>query len=303
MGIFSKPKPPKPINVQQVGGQQQTANLSTANTAGALNRPASVTNQYGNQQTWQNTGTAENPNWVGNTTLGQTGQEFQTGFSGLGAEGIRQSQYMLGNRPDMSGMEAFNKGNQLFSEINDPMFARRREAERNRLANMGHDPRNSSDPNSAYSVAMGDVDDAESRARRDFALSFQPEMASQAQTDWGNRIAQMQSLSSPGTQYGMNAVNNTGGFAQAQPINLNPVDYVGLNNANQAQQQAAFAQKNAAYQAALGGAAGIAGAALGGPMGGALAGKMFGGQPLQGNGFGTNVYTGGIYGTGGGSTF
>ena len=281
MGIFSKPKPPKPIDVNASIGKIGTQATSDAFKQAAFNK-TNQTNQFGNTSNYSQTGTDAqgNPIFAQQTQLGGTGQGFAGGFSGLGMDALGKMQDKLNNPmdPAQAGMQAFGHANDLWSSINEPRLQRQTDATENKLRNQGFDP-----SSQGFRDAMSDLSLQQDQGRNAFQLNAQNQMYQQAADTQKLGDAELSQFGSPGVNFGNNVLNS--GFQSVPGINVGNVDTQGLINSNQQQQMELFKQKKAQQNAMYTGLATIAGGALGGPIGGAMAGKMFGGgsvDPISG---------------------
>ena len=102
MGLFKKPKMPAAPSAQQL----QQANTQSAFQQAAFNRP-NQSDQFGNTLNWAQTGTDAqgNPIFSANQQLGQTGQQYATGLTGLGQQYFDK----VGQGADLSSTDVFNQ--------------------------------------------------------------------------------------------------------------------------------------------------------------------------------------------------
>jgi len=269
----SKPKAPAPINVQQVAGEQKTQNTANLGQQQAYNRPDQQ-NQFGSTLQWRQTGTDANgnPTFEQTQSLGGTGQQFASGFSGLGQKYIDAANA----RPeDLNSTGAFDRAQQLWESTNAPILQRQQDALDTKLKNQGFTA-----DSEGYKNAMGDLAKQQGDTRNSAELSWQNSIFNQGLQ---NRAEQLGELN-PGVNYGNQAI--TGGFQGTNNLGVPNVDLTSLYNAQQQQAQQNYQNQLQSYNGMLGGIAGlggtIIGSALGGPIGASLGGSL--GSSLGGGG-------------------
>jgi hypothetical protein len=274
MGLFKKPKMPTAPSAQQL----QQANTQSAFQTAAFNRP-NQSDQFGNTLNWQQTGTDAqgNPIFNANQQLGQAGQQYATGLTGLGQ---KYMDLAGGYDPSNFSMDAFNKAQKFYDEANDPYVSMQRNSLENRLKNQGLD-----ENSEAYKNAQLASEDQIARNRNAFTASAQNQFFGQDLQG----TQQQQSLLNPGVQFGNSVLNPS--YAQVPGVNLaNNAELMQTSYGNQLN---AYNQQMQQRNAMFGGLAGLggtlAGTVLGGPIGGAIGGKLFGGGSggTTGGGFGT----------------
>jgi len=249
----SKPKAPAPINVQQVAGEQKAQNTANLGQQQAYNRPDQQ-NQFGSTLQWRQTGTDANgnPTFEQTQNLGGAGQQFASGFSGLGQQYIDAAS----NRPDnLSSTGAFDQANSLWHSINDPNIQRQSDQLDTKLKNQGFTA-----DSEGYKNAMRDLGDQQARDANQFQLSAQNQIFGQGLQ---NRQEQLSELN-PGVNYGNQAI--TGGFQGTNNLGVPNVDLTQLYNQNQQQQQQNYQNQLQSYNGMLGGIAGLGGTVLGGAL-------------------------------------
>lgn len=268
--FFSKPKAPAPLNVEAVTEQANKQNTANAFQQAAFNRP-NQTNQYGSTLSYKQTGTDAqgNPIFSQQQKLGAEGQKFAGGFSELGQQYIDAAGEFQGNRPDMSSSAAFDKADQFWQQTEEPRLAAQREAERTRLVNMGHDPRNE-----AFKGGMDEVARQQGDQRARFLNTAQNQFFGQGLADRNQQMSELGVLQ-PGVQYGGQSI--TGGFANVPNVNVANVDVAGLSQQNQNDQWKKYQSDMQGYNGMLGGLASIGGTILGGPIGSSIGSYLFGG--------------------------
>jgi hypothetical protein len=258
MGLFKKPKAPTAPSAQQL----QQANTQSAFQQAAFNRP-NQSDQFGNTLNWQQTGTDAqgNPVFNANQQLGQTGQQYATGLTGLG-----QKYFDTVNQgADLSSTDAFNQAQGFWSANAEPRFEQQRAASENRLRNQGLDP-----TSEAYKSAMNDQALQQNEARNQFMTSAQGQFFDQGQRD---RTRQLNELA-PGMDFGNSVLNPS--YINAPNVNVgNTADLMQQGYNNQYQQ---YQDQMGQYNSMLGGLAGLGGTAagfmLGGPMGASIGGQL-----------------------------
>jgi hypothetical protein len=207
-----------------------------------------------------------NPIFNANQGLGQTGQQFAGGFSGLGQKYIDQA----GAAPESSSA-ALDRAYDAATAFSAPRQARQSEAMNTRLVNQGLDP-----SSEAYRNRMRDVAENQSSANNTLAAGLQGQIFQQGLQGRQQQMSELQ----PGVQFGASTVNPS--LVNAPGVNVNNVDIAGLNQSNQAGQWQNYNAQLAQRNAMLGGLAGIGGSILAAPMtgggsvGGMLTRRMFG---------------------------
>ena len=265
----SKPKtvtPPDP-------GVQTAANKSQADLGAAYNR-VNQTGPFGQSINYQQTGTDANGNPIfsANESLGDLGNQYATGLTGLG-----QQYFDLASNYDPSSfpMDAFNKAQGFYDEANAPYEAQTRDQLYSKLRNQGLDP-----SSEAFKNATMASEDQIARNRNAFTGDAQNQFFSQGLQG----IGQQASLYNPGVQFGNTALASPNINIPQVNTGITPDVYGTQMQANIANTNA----KNSATQGMWGGLAGLggtlAGSILGGPIGGYLGSSLFGGS---GGGFGS----------------
>lgn len=285
----SKPKAPKPIDVKQVAGEQSQQNTQNAQQNAAYNRP-NQTNQFGSTSQWRQTGTDANgnPTFEHSQQLGAEGQQFASGFSGLGQQYINQAGNFVGNRPDMSSTAAFDQADQFWRQREEPRLQQQQDALDNQLANKGF-----AAGSEGYTRAKDDLARQQGDQRAGFLSSAQSQFFNQGLADRNQEASEL-SLLNPGVNYGNQAINS--GFSNVPGVNVSNVDMTNLYAQRQNQLNQNYQSDLASYNGMLGGIAGLGGtvlgAAVGGPMGAQLGASMFGGgMPKVGSSYNPNWNT------------
>jgi hypothetical protein len=284
MGLFKKPTAPAPMNVGAVTQQAGAQNTDNAQEQAAFNRP-NQTNQHDGSLEWETAGTDANGNPIFRQTqrLGAVGQQFAGGFADLGQQYINSASAFQGNRPDMSPDAAMQKANEFWDSYEQPLQDRQTEANRTRLANMGHDASNASDPNSAYAADMSQLARQQAEAKARFSMNNVGQFQNMMLADRNQEMGELNTLQ-PGVQYGGQTI--TGGFANVPGVNVANVDVAGLNQQNQNDLWKKYQSDMQGYNAGIGGLASIGGTILGGPIGGYLAKNYLPGSSGSGGGSG-----------------
>jgi hypothetical protein len=247
MGIFKKPKMPAAPSQQQL----QQANTQSAFQQAAFNRP-NQSDQFGNTLNWNQTGTDAqgNPIFSANQQLGQTGQQYASGLTGLG-----QKYFDTVNQgADLSSTDAFNQAQGFWSANAEPRFEQQRASAENRLRNQGLDP-----TSEAYKSAMNDQALQQNEARNQFMTTAQGQFFNQGQTDRARQLSELQ----PGVNFGNMALNPS--YAQVPGVGLE--NNASLMQTTYGNQLNAYNEQQRQRNAMLGGLAGL---------GGTLAGTVLG---------------------------
>lgn len=272
----SKPKAPAPINVQEVAGAQNTQNTQNAQQQAAYNRP-NQTNQFGSQSQWRQTGTDANgnPTFEQSQTLGGEGQQFASGFSGLGQQYIQGAGQLMANNPDFSSSDAYDRALSFAQPALQKRYDRQRELADTKLKNQGF-----SATDEGYTSAMGELAEQQDAGENALVSGIQGQLFNQGIQGDQQNVNRLQQLGQTGANYGNQAINS--GFANVPGVNVQNVDLTSLYNQQQQQLQQNYQNELNSYNGMLGGIAGlggtIAGAALGGPFGASLGGSLFGGS-------------------------
>ena len=260
--LFRQPKPPAPLDVGSVSQQARTQNTGNAFQQAAFNR-VNQSDPFGNRLDYQQTGTDAqgNPIFSANQTLGQMGQDYASGLSGLGQKYFDA----VDNRPDLSSNAAFDRAYGYASANMEPRLQRAEDAARNRLANQGFDPQSE-----AYRSQMADVALQANEARNNLVTGLQGQMFNQGLQ---NRAQQMNEYQ-PGMQFGNKVL--TPEYVNPQGVNVANVDVPGLSNLAKNQEFQNYNAQMQNHSAMLGGLAKIAGSVLMAPMTGgtSLAGAI-----------------------------
>ena len=264
MGIFSKPKPPKPIDVGNVAG-----------TTVAYNR-IGQTDPFGNSLAYRQTGTDAqgNPTFDAVQKLGDIGEFYKGGLAGLGSQYFNLANNYLNNPDQLSSNAAFDKAYQFADANLEPRFEQTRAATENRLRNQGLDPTSES-----YRTGMNDLALQQNEARNNLVTGLQGQMFNQGLSGLGA----LTGLANPGMQFGNVAMG-------PQYVTPPQVDIAGLTELQQKQLQSNYDAKMKGVLGGLGGLGSvvgtIGGAILGGPIGASIGGSLFGGGPMGGIGGG-----------------
>jgi hypothetical protein len=255
--------------VGKVAGEQSAQNTANLQTQQAYNRP-DQTNQFGSQSQWRQTGTdaSGNPTFEQSTSLGQEGQQFASGFSGLGQQYIDQAGQFVGNRPDMSSSAAFDQADQFWRQREEPRLQQQQDALDNQLANKGF-----AAGSEGYTRAKDDLARQQGDQRAGFLNSAQNQFFNQGLADRNQQAGEF-GLLNPGVNYGNQAINS--GFSSVPGVNVQNVDLTQLYNQNQQQQQQNYQNELASYNGMLGGVAGLGGTILGGALGSPWLGTALG---------------------------
>lgn len=268
----SKPKQPSPLDVDKVAGAQNAQNTQNIQQQAAYNRP-NQTDALGNSLNYTQTGTDANgnPTFAVNQSLGQTGQDYAAGLSGLGQQYFQGANAMLGSRPDMSSNAAFDRAYGVASANLEPRFARASDAMETKLKNQGLDP-----GSEAYKNASNDLALQQNEARNNLVTQLQGQLFNQGLADRNQQVGELSSLTSPGVQFANKAL--TPAFANTPGINVPNVDLTALYNQQKAQEYQNYNAQMQQYGGMMGGLAGLggtlAGAMIGGPMGAQIGGQL-----------------------------
>jgi hypothetical protein len=195
--------------------------------------------------------------------LGQTGQQFAGGFSGLGQAYFDRA----GNRPDMGSGAALNSAYDAATSFSAPRQAREMANLETQLSNQGF-----SRGSEAWNNAARDMTERQSASNNTLMAGLQNQMFQQGLADRQQSMAEVQ----PGLAFGMSTMNPN--LVNAPQVNTGgPVDYAGLNMANYQQQQNAYNQQVQQRNAMLGGFSSIGGSLLSAPIGGGMSvgGSLF----------------------------
>lgn len=246
---MNKPKAPAAPTQQQLS----QANKDSAFQQAAFNRP-NQQDQYGNTLNWSQTGTDAqgNPVFSANQQLGQTGQQYATGLTGLGQQYFDK----VNQGADLSSTDAFNQASGFWAANAEPRFEQQRAAAENRLRNQGLDP-----TSEAYKSAMNDQALQQNEARNQFMTSAQGQFFNQGLQGRQQELSEL----NPGIEFGNMALNPN--YVNAPGVNVaNNADLMQQSYNNQYQQ---YQDKQNQYGGMLGGLAGLGGTFLG-PIGSAL---------------------------------
>ncbi len=273
---MKKPKAPAPIDVGKVAGEQSAQNTQNAQQNAAYNRP-NQTNQFGSSLEWETAGTDANGNPIfrQNQNLGAEGQQFASGFSGLGQQYIQGAGRLMAENPDFSSNAAFDRAYDTASSNLEPRLQRAETQLDTKLKNQGF-----SESDQGYKDAIADLRLSNDSARNDLTTKLQGQLFNQGlQADQQN-VGRLQQLGQAGANYGNQAINS--GFANVPGVNVSNVDMTNLYAQRQNQLNQNYQNELNSYNGMMGGLAGlggtIAGAALGGPMGAQLGASLFGGM-------------------------
>jgi hypothetical protein len=275
--LFSSPKPPAPLDIGKTTQQANTQNTFNANQQVAYNR-LNQTDALGNSLSYNQTGTDANgnPTYSAQQSLGETGQQYAQGLSGLGQQYMQRAGQGVENSSD-----ALNRAYGMATSFSAPRMERERAQMQTQLTNQGLDP-----SSEAYRNRMMDVSEQQSNAQNTLAAQLQGQMFNQGLQ---GRQQSMNELN-PGMQFANQALG--GNYVNAPNVNVGNVDVAGLAQSNQQDQWKAYQAKLQQQQAGLGGLASIGGMLLA-PMTGGLSMGAMGGL---GGLFGGNK--GGLFGGG-----
>jgi hypothetical protein len=266
--LFSSPKPPKPIDVQQTAQQTATQNKKDAYMGASFNR-LNQTDQYGNQLNYEQTGKDERGNPIFNVSqqLGQTGQQFAGGLGGLGQQYFSGAQGLLGNPADYTNAGTEARIDELGRRRLDPRFEREGAALHTQLVNRGLDP-----TSEAYTAQMEQFGQTKNDAYNQLALQGRSQAFDEALRGRSAQIEELQGLTAPGLKYGMNTISPN--LINAPGVNTGNVDIMGLTKMRTDQQNANYQAEVAQKNAMMGGLASIGGSLAMAPVTGG--GSLFG---------------------------
>lgn len=247
--LFSTPKQPQAMNPGAVGAQQQGENTRSAYQQAAFNR-VNQTDALGNSLSYNQTGTDANGNPIfsANQTLGATGQQAVGGLSGMAGQYFDRA----GNVGNLGSGEALDRSYEFASANLEPRFERAGNAMESKLRNQGLDP-----TSEAYKSATNDLALQQNEARNNLVTNLQGQMFSQGLQQRQQGMQELQ----PGVQFAQGAT--TPNYASVPGVDVNPVDYAGLNNAAFGQQSNVYNQQMQQRNAMLGGLASIGGTVAG----------------------------------------
>jgi hypothetical protein len=262
--LFSSPKPPDPLDVAKTAEQAHGANMASAAAGASYNR-VNQTDAMGNSLNYTRTGTNPDgtPMYSAQQSLGETGQQYAQGLSGLGQQYMQRAGQGIENSND-----TLNRAYGMATSFSAPRMERERAQMQTQLTNQGLDP-----SSEAYRNRMMDVSEQQSNAQNTLAAQLQGQMFNQG---LAGRQQSMSELN-PGMQFANQALQ--GNYVNAPGVNVGNVDVAGLAQSSQQDQWKAYQAKAAQQQAAMGGLASIGGMLLA-PMPGGLSlgmGSMFGG--------------------------
>jgi hypothetical protein len=266
--LFRTPKPPAPLDIAKTTEQANTQNLANANQQVSFNR-VNQTDAMGNTLNYTRTGTNPDgtPMYSAQQSLGETGQQYAQGLSGLGQQYMQRAGQGVENSSD-----ALNRAYGMATSFSAPRMERERAQMQTQLTNQGLDP-----SSEAYRNRMMDVSEQQSNAQNTLAAQLQGQMFNQGLQ---GRQQSMNELN-PGMQFANQALSP--GYVNAPNVNVGNVDVGGLAAANQAGQWQSYNTQMAQKNAMLGGLAGIGGSLLmapitgGGSLGGMIGSKIMGG--------------------------
>lgn len=270
MGLFSKPKAPKPMDVGAVTAQANAQNTANANQQTAYNRP-NQTNQFGTSSTWSQTGTDANgnPTFGQSTNLSDPMQSYLGGMQALGQQYAGKVDNFISNRPDLSTAGSFDKAYDYASSTLNRNHQQQKDALDNKLKNQGLQP-----GTEAYDNAMRSTLDAQGDQQNSLITGIQGQLFNQGLAG-RNQEAGEYRLYEPAL--GVNNTALTAGQQSVNPINVANVDVAQLNKTAYDQQYQQYQNQQQQQNAMLGGLAGLGGTILGGPIGGMIGSSMFGG--------------------------
>ena len=272
---MKSPKQPTPTNPQTVIQQQNQQNdLSDAKQQTA-NR-VDQTNALGSQSNWSYDGidpATGQPKWSQSTTYGATPSMYASGLAGIGQQYFQGANDRLNQDPSsLNSDAAMKQATDWATQEGQRQYGIQRDRLDNQLKNQGLVP-----GTEAYNNAMQNLDLTNQRNIAGTAAGVQNQFFNEGQTAANNDVSRFGALTSPGVQFGNQALNL--GFSSVPGIN------VGTTNASQIyqnydqQQMDAYKAQLAQYNAMLGGLGGIGGSLLMAPMTGgtSLGGMMLGG--------------------------
>ena len=254
--LFKSPKKPEPLNVGAVANQANTQNTQNAFQNASFNR-LNQADAFGNTLNYQQSGTDErgNPIFSANQQLGQLGQQYTQGLSGLGQQYFDQA----GNQPDLGSGAAFDRAYGYASANLEPRFQRATDAMENRLRNQGLDP-----TSEAYKSASNDLALQQNEARNNLVTGLQGQMFNQGLQQRQQQMGELM----PGVTGGQAFMQP--GYVNAPQVGVQNVDIAGLNQAAKAGEWQGYQADSQRQGAMLGGLAGIGGALIGAPFTGGL---------------------------------
>ena len=261
--LFKSPKAPTPMNVGQVGQQQQNEGTRSAFEQASFNR-LNQKDQFGNTLNYRQSGTDAqgNPVFSVEQGMGETGQQFAGGFAGLGQRYFD----MAGSRGDLGSDAAMTRAYDAATSFSAPRQQRETAGLETQLANQGF-----ARGSEAWNNAARDLTERQSATNNTLAASLQNQIFQQGLADRQQALGELQ----PGLAFGQSTMNPN--LVNAPGVNVGPVNYAALNQAAYDQQAQAYKTQMDRQGAMLGGLAGIGGAILGAPMGGgmSLGGSLF----------------------------
>jgi hypothetical protein len=266
--LFSSPSAPKPINVAKTAAKVGAQNTKDAYQSASFNR-INQQDQYGNQLSYQQTGTDANGNPIFNASqqLGQTGQQFAGGLGAIGQQYFQGAQNLLNNPADYTNAGTEARIDELGRRRLDPRFQREGDALHTQLVNRGLDP-----TSEAYKAQMTQFNEGKNDAYNQLALQGRGQAFDEALRGRSAQIEELQGLTAPGLKYGMNAISPN--LINAPGVNSGNVDIMGLTKMRTDQQNANYQAAVSQQNAAMGGLASIAGGIALAPVTGG--GSLFG---------------------------
>lgn len=244
---FSAPKPPSP---QAQANAQMTVNRDMAGLQAAYMRPDQY-DPFGGTEKWDETGTDSrgNPLFSKTVSLGETGQQYAQGLSGLGQQYFQGANNLLANQPNLGSNEAFDRAYGYATANLEPRFDRSREAKESQLRNQGLDP-----TSEAYRTSMNDLNLQQNEARNSLVTGLQGQMFNQGLQADNQNINRLSTLTQPGVGLANQVLNPGVGPVQAISTGTTP-------NMAQAYQNN-YQQQMQNHQGMLGGIGNLAGIGL-----------------------------------------
>ena len=172
MGFLS---PPKPESSASIAKSQMATNRDMAGLQAAYMRPDQY-DPFGGTEKWDETGkdSRGNPLFSKTVSLGETGQQYAQGLSGLGQQYFQGANNLLANQPNLGSNDAFDRAYGYATANLEPRFDRSREAMQSQLRNQGLDPRSE-----AYRTSMNDQALQQNEARNNLVTGLQGQMFNQ----------------------------------------------------------------------------------------------------------------------------
>ena len=215
MSFLSPPKPPSP---QEQANAQMRVNRDMAGLQAAYMRPDQY-DPFGGTEKWDETGkdSRGNPLFSKTVSLGETGQQYAQGLSGLGQQYFQGANDLLNNQPNFGSNEAFDRAYGYASANLEPRFERSREAMESRLRNQGLDP-----TSEAYRTSMNDQALQQNEARNSLVTGLQRQLHGQGLQEDNQNINRLSALTQPGVNLANQVLNPGVGPVQAISTGTTP---------------------------------------------------------------------------------